>query len=161
MWVLDRLPSQPTARQFVRLTRTHIPSCKALISRHALYTGKWKTLRSSFWRAQDASVFAILLKGISTSHEYYSPPHLRLKGDIDILIRECEIENTMRILSELGYELEDNLWEKYQLNRHHHLPGAKNRKSEIGNRKSLLKFTLVLSHLANRWPVNDYSHVSR
>jgi hypothetical protein len=80
---------------------------------------------------RQVGIVPVLLKGISTSYQFYSPPHLRLMGDIDILISQSEIEATLGVIERLGYLIEDNDWQKYYKNGHHHLPEARNPNSGI------------------------------
>ncbi|MBT8085170.1 MAG: hypothetical protein HKN35_13840 [Woeseia sp.] len=80
---------------------------------------------------QNAGIKPVLLKGISTAFEYYSPPHLRLMGDIDILIAETEADAAMSRVAELGYEISDQDWQLYRKKGHHHLPAAYNPDSGI------------------------------
>lgn len=76
-----------------------------------------------------AGLTPALLKGISTAYEYYSPHHLRLMGDVDILIDEDEVPATLAKLGDLGYRISDRDWRRYREKGHHHLPGARNPKS--------------------------------
>jgi len=76
-------------------------------------------------RLQDSSVIPILLKGISTSHQFYAPPHLRVMSDIDILVGSSQVDLVMTELTNLGYEIEDGQWINYHAFGHHHLPAAR------------------------------------
>ena len=73
---------------------------------------------------QDADVIPTFLKGISTSEEFYTPPYLRVMGDIDILIQRSEVDLVMAKVAELGYEITDEQWHLYRMIGHHHLPAA-------------------------------------
>ena len=77
------------------------------------------------------SVTPTLLKGISTAYEFYSPSHLRLMGDVDVLVRRSEIAITMTKLADLGYIVADEDWVRYHEKGHHHLPGARNPKTGV------------------------------
>lgn len=74
---------------------------------------------------QDVGITPVLLKGISTAIEFYSPPHFRLMADIDILVQQAEIDRTMTTLANLGYRISDAAWQKYYEQGHHHLPAAR------------------------------------
>lgn len=80
---------------------------------------------------QSVGVVPVLCKGISTANEFYSPPHLRLMGDVDILVKFSEVDIVMSKLADLGYEIDDRDWHKYYEKGHHHLPGARNPNSGV------------------------------
>ena len=80
---------------------------------------------------QNVGVTPVLLKGISTANEFYTPSHLRLMGDVDILIQHSEIDRTMTVVADLGYEIADEEWLKYYGEGHHHLPEARNPMSGV------------------------------
>lgn len=82
-------------------------------------------------KLNDVGITPVLLKGISTANEFYSPSHLRLMGDVDILVRPAETELTMSKIAELGYEIADEDWRNYYKKGHHHLPEARNPKSGV------------------------------
>ncbi len=82
-------------------------------------------------RLQSVGIAPVLLKGISTSYEFYSPTHLRLMGDVDILVRQSEVDLTMATVADLGYEIADEDWLKYYKKGHHHLPAARHPKTGI------------------------------
>lgn len=71
------------------------------------------------------------LKGISTSDEFYSPPYLRLMGDVDILIKRSEVDLVMAKVADLGYEIAAEEWQYYLEYGHHHLPQARHRKTGV------------------------------
>lgn len=73
---------------------------------------------------QDAGVVPVFLKGISTSEQFYDPPHLRLMGDIDILIGSSDVALVMDKVAGLGYEITDDQWRLHRTFGHHHLPAA-------------------------------------
>jgi len=73
---------------------------------------------------QGAGVIPTFLKGISTSEEFYTPPYLRVMGDIDILIQHSEVDLVMAKVADLGYEITDEQWHVHQRLGHHHLPEA-------------------------------------
>ena len=77
------------------------------------------------------SITPTLLKGISTAYEFYSPSHLRLMGDVDVLVKRSEIAITMTKLADLGYIVADEDWVRYHEKGHHHLPGARNPKTGV------------------------------
>lgn len=76
-------------------------------------------------RLRDVGVIPILLKGISTSDQFYAPHHLRVMGDIDILVDTSQVDVVMAELASLGYEIEDEQWRLYHTFGHHHLPAAR------------------------------------
>ena len=71
------------------------------------------------------------LKGISTSDEFYSPPYLRLMGDVDILIQRSEVDLVMAKVADLGYEITEEEWHYYHKYGHHHLPQARHWKTGV------------------------------
>lgn len=80
---------------------------------------------------QDVGVVPTFLKGISTSYEFYAPPHLRVMGDIDILIERSEVELVMTKVADLGYEITEKQWRWYRKHEDPHLPAAFNPKTGV------------------------------
>jgi hypothetical protein len=76
-------------------------------------------------RLRDVGVIPILLKGISTSDQFYAPPYLRVMADIDILVNSSQVDLVMAELANLGYEIKDEQWRLYHAFGHHHLPAAR------------------------------------
>ena len=74
---------------------------------------------------QRAGITPVLLKGISTANEFYSPSYLRLMGDIDILVRPSDGDIAMKSIAKLGYKTTDSDWALYRKKGHHHLPEAR------------------------------------
>ena len=72
-----------------------------------------------------------LLKGISASEEFYSPPYLRLMGDVDILIKPSEVDLVLGKVEQLGYEITDEEWRYYRKHGHHHVPEARHPKTGV------------------------------
>jgi len=75
-------------------------------------------------RLRNVGVIPILLKGISTSAQFYDPPHLRVMADIDLLVESSQVELVMTEVANLGYEIKDKQWQLYRTFGHHHLPAA-------------------------------------
>lgn len=69
-------------------------------------------------------IIPTFLKGISTAEEFYSPPHLRLMSDIDIMIQPSEVDIVMAKVADLGYKITDEQWRMHQMDEHH-LPAAR------------------------------------
>ena len=80
---------------------------------------------------QGAGVIPTILKGLSTSEEFYAPPYLRVMGDIDILIQRSEVDLVMAKVADLGYEIADDQWRMYRKLGHHHLPEARHPKTGV------------------------------
>ena len=76
-------------------------------------------------RLRDVGVIPILLKGISTSDQFYAPPYLRVMADIDILVEGSQVDLVMAEVANLGYEINDEQWQLYHVFGHHHLPAAR------------------------------------
>jgi hypothetical protein len=74
---------------------------------------------------QSVGVTATLLKGISTADEFYSPPYLRVMGDVDILIKNAEEDRARITLSRLGYKISDEQWRQYRRVAKHHFPATR------------------------------------
>lgn len=91
-----------------------------------LYSQLEKATRELVAESLGVGVTPVLLKGISTAYELYAPRHLRLMGDVDILVRPSEVDQTMATLSDLGYEVSGEAWQMYYDKGHHHLPAARN-----------------------------------
>jgi len=56
---------------------------------------------------------ALLLKGTPVAHLYYPQTWLRPRCDTDVYIREQDVESTMAVLREHGYEIGGQLHRKY------------------------------------------------
>ena len=80
---------------------------------------------------KSVGVTPTFLKGISASDEFYSPPYLRLMGDVDILIRSSEVDLVMSKVADLGYEITEEQWDYYHKYGQHHLPEARHRKTAV------------------------------
>jgi hypothetical protein len=76
-------------------------------------------------RLRDVGVIPILLKGISTSDQFYAPHYLRVMADIDILVKDSQVDLVMAEVANLGYEIKDEQWQLYHTFGHHHLPAAR------------------------------------
>ena len=73
----------------------------------------------------DCNIKATLLKGISVASEFYKPPHLRVMGDIDVLIRQSDAQSVMVTVAAMDYEIADEQWREFRSTGHHHLPAAR------------------------------------
>lgn len=51
-----------------------------------------------------SGVSPLLMKGLPLAYTHYRSPHLRPRGDIDVLIRRADREAAWGVLAELGYE---------------------------------------------------------
>lgn len=76
-------------------------------------------------------IIPTLIKGISTSQEFYSPSYLRLMGDVDVLVGQSDAVATMEQLANLGYETSESDWQLFREKGHHHLPAARNPKTGV------------------------------
>lgn len=73
---------------------------------------------------QNAGVVPIFLKGISVAAEFYAPPHLRVMGDIDILVQREQVDIVMARVMDLGYENPEAHLRTHREPGAHHLPAA-------------------------------------
>ena len=64
----------------------------------------------------------MLLKGASLITDVYPVPHLRLMGDIDILVQEKDLAPVCAMLTKLGYEQYPDLPASFYENHHHLMP---------------------------------------
>lgn len=64
----------------------------------------------------------ILLKGIATCQQYYPLPHLRIMGDIDLLVSDKDQSILENILFKMGYKQESNIAPKFYQTHHHSMP---------------------------------------
>lgn len=94
------------------------------LTTRVLYSQLERAMAELVSELQTIAVIPTLLKGISTSDEFYTPPYLRIMGDIDILVKPSEVERVLRKIAELGYETTDEQWRNYQTS-DHHLPAAR------------------------------------
>ena len=51
-----------------------------------------------------SGVRPLLMKGVALAHTHYRSPHLRPRGDADMLIRRADRETACGVLTELGYQ---------------------------------------------------------
>ncbi len=58
---------------------------------------------------RDSDIRAIILKGTSSA-DYYKEPSLRVMGDVDILIKESDIEKANEILLKHGFLTDDDIF---------------------------------------------------
>lgn len=63
----------------------------------------------------------VLLKGVSVANRYYSAPHLRTMGDIDVLLNPAHAQELRNELSRHGYDEPQDDRPRTPAN-HHHLP---------------------------------------
>jgi hypothetical protein len=84
--------------------------------------GIWETLQNDYYTAvvqgmlrdqevgrvlaafNEAGVPVLLLKGVALAHTVYPDPILRTMGDVDIVVREMQVEQGSETLEKLGYE---------------------------------------------------------
>jgi len=101
------------------------------LTTRVIYGQQGKAAFELIGEQQDAGVIPTLLKGISTSEEFYAPPYLRLMGDIDILIKRSEVDLVMAKVADLGYVITDEQWHMYRKHGAHHLPAALHPKTGV------------------------------
>lgn len=82
-------------------------------------------------RLRDVGVTPTLLKGISTSDQFYTPPYLRVMADIDILVEDSEVDRVMAEIADLGYEIDGEQWQHFHAFGHHHLPAARHPRTGV------------------------------
>jgi hypothetical protein len=61
-------------------------------------------LRRVLRRLDEQGIRPILMKGVALAYTLYQSPTFRPRGDTDLLIRESDLQPTLDILRELGYE---------------------------------------------------------
>lgn len=71
-------------------------------------------------RCAQAGIDVVLLKGISTSEEFYPAPHLRPMGDVDLLVPAARCHAVEKSLLEAGYRKHPDHPETFDL--HHGAP---------------------------------------
>jgi hypothetical protein len=64
----------------------------------------------------------VLLKGASTAIRYYPAPHLRMMGDVDLLVRKDQRTIFEASLRALGYQQRSSQPPEAFINRHHSMP---------------------------------------
>lgn len=62
---------------------------------------------------ESADTPALLFKGAALAHTAYPNPALRTMGDIDILVRETQVESARQVLEELGYKYQPELPQRF------------------------------------------------
>ncbi|MFQ5567240.1 MAG: nucleotidyltransferase family protein, partial [Paracoccaceae bacterium] len=78
-----------------------------------------------------AGVVPVLIKGISTSDQFYDPPHHRVMGDVDVLVEAAALEPAASVMKKLRYAAigatppDGAQWD------HHHLPAARHPDSGV------------------------------
>jgi hypothetical protein len=102
------------------------PDLKAEIARRALareldYDAHLALLRDLGARLEEAGMRAIALKGPLLGERLYERPSGRATSDVDLLVREADVERTVPLLEGLGYRLADSPEEvERQAREHHH-----------------------------------------
>lgn len=86
--------------------------------RNALLHGELKRVLVSF---RDAGIPLIVLKGAALSAEVYGNVALRQMADIDLLVREQDLDRAAGELSALGYAPVEGYSEQWYRRHHHHL----------------------------------------
>ena len=69
-------------------------------------------LRRVLRRLDEQGIRPILMKGVALANTLYKSPAFRPRGDTDLLIRESDLQPTLDILRELGYEGADTNTDK-------------------------------------------------
>jgi hypothetical protein len=61
----------------------------------------------------NAGISGLLFKGAALAHSVYPDPALRTMGDMDVLIRETQVESARQALEELGYECRPEIPQRF------------------------------------------------
>lgn len=77
-------------------------------------------------RLKAAGVTPTILKGVSYATRYYPEPHLRVMGDVDLLVEEEDLSAAERILTDAGFEQPPSPWRPG-----HHVPPFRHESKEL------------------------------
>jgi hypothetical protein len=62
---------------------------------------------------EDTGISVLLFKGVALAYTVYPDPALRTMGDIDIFIREAQVELAQQVLERLGYECQPEIPQRF------------------------------------------------
>jgi len=113
---------------YQRLTHTQIPPTKILDALCEAYHHNafknaqyYQQLSEILKQLQANSIDVILLKGAYLAKTVYQPGAVRVIGDIDLLVKKADLEQTEKILLEMGYGPTERPSLKTQCATSHHL----------------------------------------
>jgi hypothetical protein len=133
----ESLPDSPTWDQVIGLARRHsmspllywrlqhqdcqvsVPPAVLDVLRNDYYAAKGqsmlrgKTLTRILSALNQTKVPVLLFKGAALAHTVYPDPALRTMGDIDILVRETQMELAQQVLEKLGYECQPEMPQRF------------------------------------------------
>jgi len=69
-----------------------------------------------------------LLKGISVSEQFYSPPHSRIMGDVDVLVGDADLSRADELMLSAGYVADDA---EALDGPHHHRPAVRHPETSV------------------------------
>lgn len=97
-----------------------------LMSHHRRHAQRLEMLRLLVEAFRAENVACISLKGPLLSERFYPLPFLRPSNDVDLLIHECDVSSTVRLMRKLGFRLEDGYpWNlQRRVNQHLTFSGA-------------------------------------
>lgn len=81
-------------------------------------------------RLAERDIVPTLLKGISYATRYYPEPHLRVMGDVDLLVAGRELARAQRALLEAGFEIPAEV-AAIDYSGHHHAPPLYHREHRL------------------------------
>jgi hypothetical protein len=137
------------------------PSLKSAdLTTRVIYAGLHRATVEILRQAHAAGIEVTLLKGISIAEEIYTPPHHRIMGDIDILVRPVAAERMNDLVQSLGYlPIEPEAHRNTRPN-HHHLPGLKHPKTGVTIEiHTALASHALLTHQALMQPVEFHTQL--
>jgi len=70
---------------------------------------------------EEHGIEAVALKGPLLAERLYDSPSARPTSDVDLLVREADLDRAVEALRALGYEITTNPWEREFRREHHHL----------------------------------------
>ena len=111
------------------------PECQDLLTgadltNQLIYQKMANTTAELIDEFRSSGIVPTLIKGISTSDQYYDPPHHRVMGDVDILVDEAELKTASSVMTRLGYEVQDTNASIIGQT-HHHLPAVRHPDSGV------------------------------
>jgi len=128
--IARRVGQEPIFLHFLRSRFPFAPLAPETLSdlenQSRFHAFRWLEIRecaeSAFDTLAGRGIRPVLLKGISLAGECYVPPHLRPMRDIDILVREDEIEDSKAALEACGFSSRREDESSGFFEKHHHLP---------------------------------------
>jgi hypothetical protein len=102
-WVANQIARQKSTGASDLPAELHASLRKAELVAMAREAVRTQCLEQLMGAMHRHGVAPILFKGVGVAYQYYSPPHLRPYGDIDLLVAPAELERAVSAAKSVGY----------------------------------------------------------